>query len=516
MICFYLFEGVTAPIHTGQFHLTLACQFDDDKQKVLESLVNNISLDVPVDWELQLYSRDKRTASSKQFRYVIHSYAAASKDELSMIHGQHVVLDIEQDGYKGWLKGTLHETGKSGLFPANYTERSPEWKLWTLHWRTFLPKPIREEKVNSRSYPVHEQVHIKSASSGHSSRKIDSKNEISSEKPSHSSSPPTSPKHHQHSLRSSGSISVHRSQPSQSSITRVNSLPRSFKKAKPTQQSSLVGPRKPRRIFVIRHGERVDVIFGHSWVFQFFDDNGGYHRRNLNMPKRLPTRNGGPEKFIQDSPITEIGACQAKLTGESLFAHGIKFTKVYSSPAFRCIQTAEAIMDALKIKETVKIKTEPGLYEWLAWCRGKLPHWLSQDELLAFGVNIDTKYEQFMGADSFQLNESLDQYYRRTHNVMKWIVGQFDFDDENILVVGHSASLDVCTRPLTGSQPRTQTNFIKFVQKVPYCGLSVVEETHPNKWQLVQSPVPSLIHNSNGKMDWKLLSQPDREEPQAV
>ena len=73
MICFYLFEGVTAPIHTGQFHLTLACQFDDDKQKVLESLVNNISLDVPVDWELQLYSRDKRTASSKQvYDYILH------------------------------------------------------------------------------------------------------------------------------------------------------------------------------------------------------------------------------------------------------------------------------------------------------------------------------------------------------------------------------------------------------------------------------------------------------------
>lgn len=71
---------------------------------------------------------------SQKFRHVIHPYAAESKDELSMIHGQFIILDNEQDGYKGWLKGSLHETGKSGLFPANYTERSYEWKLWTLHW----------------------------------------------------------------------------------------------------------------------------------------------------------------------------------------------------------------------------------------------------------------------------------------------------------------------------------------------------------------------------------------------
>lgn len=65
--------GVTAPTHTGQFHLTLAYHFDEDKQKVLESLVNNISLDSPVGWELQLYSRDKRTASAKQV-YIKNSF----------------------------------------------------------------------------------------------------------------------------------------------------------------------------------------------------------------------------------------------------------------------------------------------------------------------------------------------------------------------------------------------------------------------------------------------------------
>lgn len=396
---------------------------------------------------------------------------------------------------------------------------------------------MQEEKVVSRAYPIHEQVHIKTAASdktksgkkyekGNETRsesqnddKNEMRNEMKNERKSEQASVSTftSPKRHQTSIRSSGSVSLHKSQalPS-SSVARVNSLPRSFKKTKTPQPSSLATVRKPRRIFVIRHGERVDVTFGHAWFFQYFDDNGTYHRRNLNMPKRLPTRNGGPETFAQDSPITEIGACQARLTGESLFAHGIRITKVFSSPAFRCIQTAEAIMDGLKIKEKVKVKTDAGLYEWLAWCRGKLPKWLSVDELLAFGVNVDAKYEQFMNTSNFQLNESMEQFYFRTHNAMKWIIDSLESHDENILIVGHSASLDACTRHLTGGLLRTQDNFIKLVQKVPYCGVNVIEETSAGKWRIIQPPVPSLIHNSNGKMDWRMLLQSETKEPQAV
>lgn len=372
--------------------------------------------------------------------------------------------------------------------------------------------------MSSRHYPVHEHVQIKSISTDKMETKNEKRNETKREhKSEQSSSAPTSPKHNQHLLRSSGSVSFHKSSISQSSVTRMNSLPRSFKKTKTPHETSLATDQKSRRIFVIRHGERVDVTFGHSWFYQFFDGNGSYHRRNLNMPKRLPTRSGGPETFAQDSPITEIGSYQARLTGESLFAHGIKITKVFSSPAFRCVQTAEAIMDGLKIKEKVKIKTDPGLYEWLAWCRGKLPQWLSRDELLTFGINIDARYEAFMNTDNFQLNESMEQFYNRTYNAMKWIINQLDVDDENILIIGHSASLDACTRQLAGGNLLTQENFIKLVQKVPYCGVSVIEERIPGRWKLVQPPIPSLIHNGNGKMDWRLLlQQSDVRQPQAV
>ena len=34
-------------------------------------------------------------------------------------------------------------------------------------------------------------------------------------------------------------------------------------------------PKKPRRIFVIRHAERVDISFGQQWTQHCFDSTGG-------------------------------------------------------------------------------------------------------------------------------------------------------------------------------------------------------------------------------------------------
>ncbi len=293
-------------------------------------------------------------------------------------------------------------------------------------------------------------------------------------------------------------------------MTTSSTLPRSLQKTESSLHSTQPTIKR-RRIFIIRHAERVDITFGRSWVGQYFDESGGYHRRNLNMPKRLPLRNGGPDYFAQDSPITEIGCCQAKLTGESLFAHNIVVSKVFTSPAFRCIQTADSILEGLKLKGKVKIKAEPALYEWLAWCKGKLPRWLTNEELVAFGVNMDTKYQSFMTTDDFHLDESLDSYHHRTFNLMKWITEDLRPEDLNVLIVAHSPSLEACSRQLTGEVPRPIETFIKIVQKVPYCAVNVLEESSDGKWALVQPPIPSLIHSNNGKMDWRMFQQENRD-----
>ncbi len=44
---------------------------------------------------------------------------------------------------------------------------------------------------------------------------------------------------------------------------------------------------------------------------------GNYIRYDLNMPKSLPKRKGGPSDFSRDSPLTVQGHFQSKLLGRS-------------------------------------------------------------------------------------------------------------------------------------------------------------------------------------------------------
>lgn len=108
------------------------------------------------------------------------------------------------------------------------------------------------------------------------------------------------------------------------------------------------------RFFFARHGERIDLAFGPQWIEQAFDRNGKYRRVNLNMPTDLPYRPSKRE-FIGDSPLTEIGQFQARLTGEALGYEGYKIHYCYTSPALRCIQTATQILAGIYILNFVYI-----------------------------------------------------------------------------------------------------------------------------------------------------------------
>jgi broad specificity phosphatase PhoE len=87
-----------------------------------------------------------------------------------------------------------------------------------------------------------------------------------------------------------------------------------------------------KRLFVIRHGSRID-----------FEDKGW--RKRADAP--------------HDPPLSELGLRQARETGEFLrrFAVG----SIYASPFTRTMQTASAIASILDLP----LYVEPGLSEWL-------------------------------------------------------------------------------------------------------------------------------------------------------
>jgi broad specificity phosphatase PhoE len=198
-------------------------------------------------------------------------------------------------------------------------------------------------------------------------------------------------------------------------------------------------PHESQKIFIIRHGERVDSTFGSNWLEEVFDKTTGVYRRtNLNLPKKMVTRKDFKD-FLLDPPLTELGLHQGKIVGEELANQGIKIDYVYSSPTLRCIQTADKILEGLKMREKISIRIEPCLFEFLKWYPVIPVTWpfLDLDELIENGYNIDKTYKQFYPIESLRTDENELMFYMRSHLIITSILKNHQIDEGNLLIVGH-------------------------------------------------------------------------------
>lgn len=269
-----------------------------------------------------------------------------------------------------------------------------------------------------------------------------------------------------------------------------------------------------RKVYLMRHGERIDFTFG-TWVPYCFDAAGNYIRKDLNMPKTLPTRK--PSLWQRDSPLTNVGRYQALLVGEGMKDAGVHIEKVYCSPSFRCIQTATSVLEGLGLKDTLPICIEPGLFEWLAWYQDGIPEWLTSEELIAADYNIATEYKPMTTADDLKehCHEKLGEFYCRNSDIAESIIKS---TEGNILIVGHATTLDTCSRFITGEKIRSTNDMGRIMQKVSYCSLAVMESdgtmvsgerdaesTIKGHWKLTVPPCDPMTHTNNNRFDHKIL-----------
>ncbi|XP_030782400.1 ubiquitin-associated and SH3 domain-containing protein A-like isoform X3 [Rhinopithecus roxellana] len=197
-----------------------------------------------------------------------------------------------------------------------------------------------------------------------------------------------------------------------------------------------------KSVLVVRHGERVDQIFGKSWLQQCSTPDGKYYRPDLNFPCSLPRRSRGIKDFENDPPLSSCGIFQSRIAGDALLDSGIRISSVFASPALRCVQTAKLILEELKLEKKIKIRVEPGIFEWTKWEAGKTtPTLMSLEELKEANFNIDTGYRPAFPLSALLPAESYQEYVDRCTASVVQIVNTCPQDS---VLISHSGRHPHC------------------------------------------------------------------------
>ncbi|CAF0804251.1 unnamed protein product [Rotaria sordida] len=242
------------------------------------------------------------------------------------------------------------------------------------------------------------------------------------------------------------------------------------------------------RIFIIRHGERVDRCFGSNWFMLAFDHFGQYHPYHTNLPPHLPVRSN-PFFWAFDTPLTRNGLNAAQNVGRVLGINKFEPTHVYSSPAMRCILTTYQILKGLGLENQLPIRIEPGLLE-LGAARFGMSIFLKSIDWHKYGINVDLSYQPII--PTVPQTERANAYYLRSKYVIREIEQRHDNQNSpalNILIVGHATSPDTLTWDLVGRQPNIYDLFTLSLN-IGYLQMVITERKKQNKlWSLTQMPL---------------------------
>lgn len=256
-----------------------------------------------------------------------------------------------------------------------------------------------------------------------------------------------------------------------------------------------------RKIVILRHGERLDFSFGDSWIKE------NYVQEDLNMPESLPPRK--IDNWKHDTPLSVLGHVQAELVGASLKKSGIKFSNVFVSPSYRCVQTAASVIKGMGLEKEMKINVEWGQFEWVGYYKGVFPNFLSDQEFSEH-FNVDETYQPVITREELlnDKSQTFVEFYGMNSKTTREILKRFE---GNILIVAHGSNIETCTRQLLGREPRPWTEFTNMLIDVPYLAAVALEKTG-DSFKLIDPPCLSLTHDSSAKFDWTDLEREHKEK----
>jgi broad specificity phosphatase PhoE len=179
-----------------------------------------------------------------------------------------------------------------------------------------------------------------------------------------------------------------------------------------------------------------------------------------------------------DPPLAQDGVLQAKALGERLKEE--KIAHIFASPFFRTVETAYYVAEALDLP----IKIEAGVSEFIyfRWMP-EIPEILSIDSLAELFPRIDRSYTSRVPVN---YPETFVEAIARSKKTAQVLTQEFA---EDILIIGHAASIAGAVKGLVNDNPRVRT---------PVCGLTKLA-SQGSDWQMELNGDTSHLREINAK-----------------
>ncbi|KAI1717157.1 histidine phosphatase superfamily (branch 1) domain-containing protein [Ditylenchus destructor] len=234
--------------------------------------------------------------------------------------------------------------------------------------------------------------------------------------------------------------------------------------------------RGPKTVIVMRHGERVDDLFP-KWI-ERSQVNDLYEPLDSNMPVTLDPLTRPLNEYLEDTPLTQMGNVLAQLVGRGLYINGRRPDSIYCSPALRCVKTAAIVANSAKA--SCKLNIEAGLFENNNLYPHLHPKWVSRNEFLNAGFNVDMEYKSFYTQEQiWSRDEIASSYNQRMYATLDHIFKRESTLNPNgtVLIAAHASTVDVVSGFL--SVPRRQLfdkDLFNVGDRVPYCCTAVFRQ----------------------------------------
>ncbi|CAJ0590129.1 unnamed protein product [Cylicocyclus nassatus] len=216
---------------------------------------------------------------------------------------------------------------------------------------------------------------------------------------------------------------------------------------------------------------------------------------NVMMPMMLPI-DKPVYAYNGDPPITNTGDILARIIARGMFSARYVPHLIYSSPALRCLQTANAIRSILKCE--AKIRVEPALFENMWLYPNGLPDLPSPGQRAQF--HVDEGYRPYMQiSDLLKGQETPADYNQRIRNILMHIARIHEVSpvkkDQIVLIVAHASTVDLAAGHLARHRKSSAEEIEQSRERIPCGSLLILERVQGRRgWTPNLYAIPKMSY----------------------